>query len=99
MPTCIHCSLTLILLYDGHCFLVRVPSKVTRGFPHHVRLPMSHNNALQYIVMFPNSTINLQKFSAGKLLHYTVQPPPTPWHPQFNISTNNSTNSFHSVLI
>ena len=53
-----HWSLTvlaLILLYGGHCFSVWLPSKVTRGFTHHVRLPASHNNAPQHIVIFPDA--------------------------------------------
>ena len=40
MPTCMHCSLTvltLILLYGGNCFSVWLPSKVT------LRLPALHN--------------------------------------------------------
>ena len=48
MPTCTHCSLTilaLILLYGGHYVL---PSKVTHGFTHHVRLLASCNNAPQH---------------------------------------------------
>ena len=49
-----HCSLTvlaLIFLYGGHCFSVWLPSKVTHGFPHRVRLPASRNNAPQHINM------------------------------------------------
>ena len=44
-----HCSLTVfaqILLYDGHCFFVGLPSKVT------LRLLVSRNNAPQYITIF-----------------------------------------------
>ena len=51
-----HCSLTvlaLILLCGGHCFLVWLPSKVTRDFIHRVRLPTSRNNVLYHITMFP----------------------------------------------
>ena len=63
MPTCMHCSLTvlaLILLYGGHCCSVRLPSKVTAGFygfRHCIRLPASRNNAPQCIAMFPDSII------------------------------------------
>ena len=49
---CMHFSLTilaLILPYGGHCFSIQLPSKVTRGYAHRVRLPESHNNAPQYI--------------------------------------------------
>jgi len=52
------CSLTvlaLIFLYDGHCFLVQLPSKVTLSFTHRVRLPVSCNNVPQHIKMFPDS--------------------------------------------
>ena len=58
MPTCMHWSLTvlaLILLYGGHCFSVRLPSKVMRGFTHHVRLPASCNNVPQQIAIFPDA--------------------------------------------
>ena len=54
MPTCMHWSLTVlavILLYGGHCFSVQLPSKVTRGFTHCVRLPASRNNAPQHIAI------------------------------------------------
>ena len=49
-----HWSLTvlaLILLYGGHCFSVRLPSKVTCGFTHRVRLPASRNNVPQHIAI------------------------------------------------
>ena len=49
--------LALILLYGGHCFSVRLPSKVMHGFTHCVRFPASHNNVPQHITMFPDSTI------------------------------------------
>ena len=63
MPTFLHCSfkvLALILPYGGHCFLVRLLSKVMHGFPHHcpVRLPASLNNVPQHM-MFPDSIITI----------------------------------------
>ena len=60
MPKCMQCSpivLALILLCGGHCFSVRLPSKVWHGFTHHVRLPASCNNAHRHITMFPDSII------------------------------------------
>ena len=61
MPTCMHCSptvLALILLYGiVITSLARLPSEVTCSFPHHVRLPVSHNNAPQHNTMFPDSII------------------------------------------
>ena len=48
MPTCMHCSLTvlaLILLYGGHCSSVRFPPKVT------LRLPASRNNMPQQMTI------------------------------------------------
>ena len=48
MPTYMYWSLTvlaLIRLYDGHCFSVRLPSKVMHGFTHCVRLLALRNNA------------------------------------------------------
>ena len=50
-------SFDLSLIYGGHCFLVWLPSKVMRGFTHHVRFPTSRNNAPQHIKMFPDSLI------------------------------------------
>jgi len=47
--------LALILLYGDHCFSVRLPSKVMRGFTHHIRLPASRNNAPQHIAIFPDA--------------------------------------------
>ena len=55
---CMHHSLTvlaLILLYGSHCFSIQLPSKVTRGFTHHIRLPASRNNAPRHIVIFPDA--------------------------------------------
>ena len=60
MPMCMHWSLivsALILLYGGHCFSVRLPSKVMRDFTHCVRLPASRNNAPQHIAIFPDAII------------------------------------------
>ena len=57
MYTCMHCSLTdlaLILLYGGSVWL---PSKATHGFKHCDRLPTSHNNVRQHIMMFPDCII------------------------------------------
>ena len=44
-------------LYGGHCFSVWLPSKITRGFTHRIRLPASRNNVPQHIKMFPDSII------------------------------------------
>ena len=62
MPTCMHCSLTvlaLILLYSGYCFSVRLPSKVMHGFTNLVRLKLqaSRNKVPQHIKMFPECII------------------------------------------
>ena len=49
MPMCMHFSLKVLAFipfYGGPCFSVQLPSKVTRSFLHHVRLPASHNNVL-----------------------------------------------------
>ena len=55
---CSHTVLALILLCGGHCFSVRQPSEVTRGFTHRIRLLASCNNVPQCIItMFPDSTI------------------------------------------
>ena len=45
-------ALALILLYGGHCISVRLTSKVTHDFPHHVLI-----NVPQHIMMFPDGII------------------------------------------
>ena len=57
---CMHCPLTvlaLILLYGGHCFSVWLPSKVTHGFTHYIRLSASHNNVPHHTTMLTHSII------------------------------------------
>ena len=48
MPTCMHCSLTVLAL-------ILLPLKGHVRFKHHVRFSASRNNAPQHITMFPDN--------------------------------------------